>query len=198
VLESLPIDNQESIVAELNMIGPKELSQLTSIPVRTITRLAQEGKIPAVKVGRQWRFIRADVEKWLKTSASNTKHRVLVVDDDEELVVLISLILSAMGLEVVAAAGGEKALNILEKDEHFSLLILDLQMPEVSGPEVLEWMVDRKIDIQTMIITAYPDSDLMDQAMRYGHFAVLKKPFGPDVLRKAVEELLHGVIQLAV
>ncbi|MBW2262281.1 MAG: response regulator [Deltaproteobacteria bacterium] len=183
-------------MTKLDMIGPKELSELTSIKVRTLTRLAQEGKIPAVKVGRQWRFIRAEIEKWLKTSAANTRHRILVVDDDEELVVLVSLLLSAMGVEVVAAPGGKEAIEILEKDSIFSLLILDLQMPEVSGPDVLEWMAGHEVDVQTMIITAFPESDLMNKAMRYGHFTVLKKPFDPQAMKKAVEGLLQGVIQL--
>lgn len=73
-----------------------------------------------------------------------------------------------------------------------------MQMPEVSGPDVLEWMSKMKIQIQTLIITAYPESDLMDKAMNYGHFTVLKKPFGPDELRRAVEGMLEGVTTHAV
>ena len=180
---------------DLDMIGPKELSKLTAIPVRTLTRLAQEGKIPAVKVGRQWRFIRSDVEKWLKKS-SNVKHRILAVDDDEELLTLITILLSAMGHDVVAAPGGKEAQRILTKDKKFSLLILDLQMPDVSGPDVLDWMTSMKIEIQTLIITAYPESDLMERALKYGHITMIKKPFGPDGLRGAVEGVLVGVAQI--
>ena len=79
------------------------------------------------------------------------------------------------------------------KDHEYSLLILDMQMPKISGPDVLEWMDDHQVDIQTMIITAYPESDLMDRAMKFGHFTVLKKPFDPEALRRAVEGMLGGV-----
>ena len=179
-------------MTDLDMMDPKELSELTSIKVRTITRLASEGKIPAVKVGRQWRFIRSDVEKWLKKS-SNVRHRILVVDDDEELLTLVSMLLSAMGHDVVAAPGGKEAQRILAKDKRFSLLILDLQMPEVDGPDVLEWMASMRIEIQTLIVTAYPESEFMERALKFGHFTVLKRPFWPEGLGGAVEGVLGGV-----
>jgi len=181
----------------LEMLSPKELSKLTAIPVRTITRLAQEGKIPAVKVGRQWRFIREDVERWFRTTASNVHHRVLVVDDDEELVELVRLIIGKMGHEVVSVTGGQKALDVLERDAKFSLVILDLKMPGVSGVDILRWMSDHDIDLATIIFTAYPESDLMDAALRYSHITVLKKPCDPDEIRRAVTSVLHGVAQTA-
>lgn len=179
----------------LEMLSPKELSRLTAIPVRTITRLAQEGKIPAVKVGRQWRFIREDVERWFRTTASNVRHRVLVVDDDQELVALVELILGKMGHEVVAATGGTEALDRLEDDRDFSLVILDLQMPEVSGVDILRWMNEHDLDVATIIFTAYPESDLMNEALRYSYITVLKKPCDPDEIRRAVSSVLHGVSQ---
>jgi excisionase family DNA binding protein len=179
----------------LEMLSPKDLSKLTAIPVRTITRLAQEGKIPAVKVGRQWRFIREDVERWFRTTASNVRHRVLIVDDDAELVDLVRLIVSKMGHEAVTATAGQDALDILERDARFSLVILDLQMPEVSGVDILRWMSQRQVEIATVIFTAYPESDLMDQALRYSHFTVLRKPCDPEEIRRAVGSVLHGVAQ---
>ncbi len=163
--------------------------------MRTLRRLAFEGKIPAVKIGRHWRFIRKDVERWLKKS-SNIKHRILAVDDDEELLTLVSMLLSAMGHDVVAAPGGKEAQRVLAKDKKFSLLILDLQMPNVDGPGVLAWMASMRIEIPTLIITAYPESDLMERALKYGHFTVLKKPFDPEGLRCAVEGVLGGVAQI--
>ena len=179
-------------MTDLEMMGPIELSRLTHIKVRTITRLASEGKIPAVKVGRQWRFIRKDIEEWLE-KASNVRYRILVVDDDEELLTLVTILLSSMGHDVVAAPGGKEAQRVLAKNRKFSLLILDMQMPEVPGPDLLEWMSKMRIDIQTLIITAYPESDLMERALEYGHFTVLKKPFEPEALRGAVEGVLGGV-----
>lgn len=177
----------------LEMLSPKELSKLTAIPVRTITRLAQEGKIPAVKVGRQWRFIRDDVERWFRTTASNVRHRVLVVDDDEELLELVRIIITKMGHEVVTAAGGREGLDVLEADRRFSLLVLDLQMPEVSGVDILKRMSEKSIDVATVIFTGFPDSDLMDQALRYSHITVLKKPCDPEEIRRAISSVLHGV-----
>jgi excisionase family DNA binding protein len=181
------------------MMGPGELSELTGIKPRTITRLAQESKIPAVKVGRQWRFIRDEVENWLRSRASNTPRRILIVDDDEELVELMRLVITNLGHEVVTACGGTGALEILERDSRFSLLVLDLQMPGISGPDVIEWMHARGLSIQTLIITAHPESDLMARALSHGHFTVLKKPFDPENLRRVVDGLINGVsMEIAV
>jgi excisionase family DNA binding protein len=179
----------------LEMLSPKDLSKLTAIPVRTITRLAQEGKIPAVKVGRQWRFIREDVERWLKGAASNARHRILIVDDDEAIVQLVRAILSSMGHSVTTATRGQDGLDILRKDTDFSLLVLDLQMPDVSGVDVLEWMRDHHVQIATLIFTAHFESELMEKAARYSHLTVLKKPAHPDDIRRAVASTLDGVRQ---
>jgi DNA-binding NtrC family response regulator len=75
--------------------------------------------------------------------------------------------------------------------------VLDLQMPEVSGVDILKWMSQRSIDIATVIFTAYPEGDLMDQALRYSHITVLKKPCDPEEIRRAVNSVLHGVAQHA-
>jgi len=183
-------------MGELKMLGPRELSLLTGIPVRTITRLSAQGLIPAVKVGRQWRFIRTDVERWLRTTASNTKHRALVVDDNKDLLDLMRLVLGRMGAEVVAAAGGKEALEILEKDRRFSILVLDLNMPVVSGVQVLGWMAGAGVDIATIVFTGFPDGDLMAEAMRYKHFTLLKKPATADRIQQVVGAVLRGVDQL--
>lgn len=174
------------------MLSPKELAELTGIKLRTIVRLAHDKKLPAVKIGRQWRFVREDVERWLRTKGSNVRSRVLVVDDDEELLELMEVILETRGYEVVTARGGKEAVRVLENDTDFSLLVLDLQMPEVSGPDVLERVYEHEMEIPTLVITAYPESDLMDSALSYGPLTVLKKPFHPVDLGMTVDGILRG------
>ncbi len=176
----------------IDLMDPTELSRLLNIPVSTITRLALEGKIPASKVGRQWRFIKQDIERWLRTTASNRTYRVLVVDDDPEVIRSIQRIISHAGHEVVTALGGQKAQDVLTLDSRFSLLILDLKMPEVNGPDVVEWMRRQQIKIMTIVLTAFADSSMMERMLELGHFTVLRKPFDPGELLHVVERLLVG------
>jgi excisionase family DNA binding protein len=175
------------------MIGPQELSALTGIKVRTLTRLAATGIIPAVKVGRQWRFIRDDIEQWIRSAASNTSHRILVVDDNKDILGLLEAIIKGMRHVAFTATGGQEAIDILEKDRGLSMIVLDLQMPEVSGVDVMRWMSKNHVAIATMIFTGYPDSDLMEQALQFSHITVLKKPCKAEKIRGAIASILNGV-----
>ncbi len=179
-------------MGKIDMVGPVEISGMTAIPVRTITRLAKQGIIPAVKVGRQWRFIKQDVEVWLKTTASNKKRRVMVVDDDIVICRTLGRIIESVGAIVVMAEGGRKAMDILEIDQDFDLIFLDLLMDDMDGPELMRRMKEKGIDVDVVIMTGYPDSDLMARALKYRHMMVVPKPVDPAVIQRVVENALVG------
>ena len=177
----------------LDMLTPKELAKLTGIQLRTITRLASVGQIPAVKVGRQWRFIQADVEDWIRSQASNQKRRVLIVEDDEELLKLLVFLVRQMGHQVVTATDGVKAVDVLRKDKSFDLVLLDLLLPLVDGPGVMEWMKKQGVGAEVIIISAFIQSEMMDRAMSIRHVTVLRKPVDPRLIQKAIRGVLEGV-----
>lgn len=177
----------------LDMLTPKELAKLTGIQLRTITRLASVGEIPAVKVGRQWRFIRSDVEEWIRSQASNQRRRILVVEDDPEFLRMLGHLVRKLGHEVVTAENGVKAVEALRENGDFDLMILDLLLPLVDGPGVMEWMSKKGLDIDVLIITAHANSDLMAQALGYRHLRVLRKPVAPKLIQKAIRTCLEGV-----
>lgn len=177
---------------QLEMLTPRQLAQLAGIQVRTVTRLASVGEIPAVRVGRQWRFIKADIEEWLRTKAKNTRRRVLVVDDDMELLRFVTSILDRIGCDVLTASDGLKAIELLKTDSDFDLLILDLLLPIFDGPEVMSWMHRRRIGIDVIILTAYPESALMQRALTFRHVTVIRKPAEARTIQRAVIAVLDG------
>ena len=81
----------------------------------------------------------------------------------------------------MTASGGSEALARVA-EEQFDLIFLDLAMPGMSGARTFEHV--RRIDpgANVVISTAYPDSDLMAEALRVGRFSLLPKPFGSDQL----------------
>ena len=67
-------------------------------------------------------------------------YKILVVDDEPSIVKLLETFFSKMGYEVVTALGGEKAIEILHSDIKADLMILDMKMPKIKGPDVLQEM----------------------------------------------------------
>jgi DNA-binding response OmpR family regulator len=90
----------------------------------------------------------------------NDDARVLIVDDDEELANLYTTFLESK-YDVVTATGGEQALE--KVDDAIDVVLLDRQMPEMSGDEVLARLAERGIDIQVAMLTAVePERDIVD------------------------------------
>lgn len=90
----------------------------------------------------------------------NDDARVLIVDDDEELANLYTTFLESK-YHVVTATGGEQALE--KVDDAIDVVLLDRQMPEMSGDEVLARLAERGIDIQVAMLTAVePERDIVD------------------------------------
>jgi len=106
----------------------------------------------------------------------------LVVDDDANIRELLARALASQGWRSALAPGGEAALEQLQ-GQRFNLIFLDLLMPGMNGAEAFREI--RQIDpvANVVIITAYPDSALMSEALQVGPFAVVRKPFRLEELR---------------
>ncbi len=116
--------------------------------------------------------------------------RILVADDEKEILISCRKILEHAGHEVTTARDGAEALELL-KSSHYDLLLLDLRMPGRSGMEVLS--LARSLDASLMIImfTAYATLENAVEAVKRGAFDYLAKPFTADQLRLAAERALR-------
>ena len=152
----------------------------------TVYRLAQQGKIPAVKVGRHWRFRSDLIEEWLHQRGLRPRVRILVVDDEAPIGELFRRILQEGGYTVMTALRGEEGLQLMRR-YYFDLIFLDLKMPEMDGVETFRRIREMDPRVPVVIITGYPDSELMDRAMQYGVFAIMRKPFGATEVLHTVE-----------
>ena len=111
----------------------------------------------------------------------DVRQSALVVDDEQTTRDFMSRAIARHGWRCVTASSGSEALACVA-EEQFDLIFLDLAMPGMSGARTFEHV--RRIDpgANVVISTAYPDSDLMAEALRVGRFSLLPKPFGPDQL----------------
>jgi DNA-binding NtrC family response regulator len=132
--------------------------------------------------------------------------RILVVDDDPDILDLLSDRLELMQFEVRTATDGEEALSFL-RTEAPPLMLLDLQLPKLSGLEVLEAVRREGIDTTVIVITAWGTPQRAVEAMRAGAYDFIPKPLDPShlevVINKALERdtlrqenrLLHGELE---
>jgi DNA-binding response OmpR family regulator len=112
--------------------------------------------------------------------------RVLVVDDDEAVRIVVEAVLRADGHDVATAGDGEAALGLLGDDPLPSLVLLDLMLPRLSGWEILEAMARRPhlADVPVLVLTGFDDVEGLPERCH-----VLHKPVDADVLRERVREL---------
>jgi DNA-binding response OmpR family regulator len=112
--------------------------------------------------------------------------RVLVVDDDEAVRIVVEAVLKAEGHEVESASDGEVALGLLCDEPVPSIVLLDLMMPRISGWDLLEAMAHRPrlAHVPVLVLTGFDDVAGLPR-----HCHVLHKPIDADVLRERVREL---------
>jgi adenylate cyclase len=119
-------------------------------------------------------------------------HKILVVDDHESNLDLLSRRLTRDAHRVVTAASGQSALALVEQ-EQFDLILLDLLMPGMSGYEVLEQLKcdPRHSDIPVLMISALDEIDSAVRCIEAGAEDYLAKPFDPVLLRARVNACLE-------
>ncbi len=118
---------------------------------------------------------------------------ILIVDDNEDNRYTLQLLLETDGHERIAsAASGNEAIALIEK-EKFSLVLLDLMMPDLNGDEVLKVIKSDpdKRDIPVVMISADTDADKVSQCIELGADDYLPKPFNPTILRARIAAALR-------
>ena len=150
----------------------EEVLEYLQVNLRTVYRLIKAGKIPAVRVGRQWRFRKRDIDAWLdsqrlrggarssaapapvtnRPSGGTARPRVLVVDDEASIRDLLAKTLALAEYDVDVAPDGRTALERMRMYP-YDLLIADLKMPGMDGLTVIREAKRYKADLPVIIIT---------------------------------------------
>jgi excisionase family DNA binding protein len=186
----------------------EEVLEYLQVNLRTVYRLIKAGKIPAVRVGRQWRFRKRDIDAWLdsqrprggsrpapaaavapRPASGATRPRVLVVDDEASIRDLLSKTLALAEYDVDVAPDGRSALERMRMYP-YDLLIADLKMPGMDGLTVIREAKRYKGDLPVIIITGFSTESSAIEAVNLGVAGYLTKPFRvPQVLAAAAKAL---------
>jgi len=184
---------------EDHFLTTEEVLDYLQVNLRTVYRLIKTGRIPAFRVGRQWRFRKRDIELWLDRSRSaapdpdhdgaSDKHRVLVVDDEQAVRELLEKTLTLADYDVDTAADGASALDRL-RAVRYALLITDLKMPGMDGLSVIREARRIRPELPVVIITGCSTEASAIEAVNLGVTGYLIKPFRlPRVLAAAARAL---------
>ena len=189
----------------------EEVLEYLQVNLRTVYRLIKAGKIPAVRVGRQWRFRKRDIDAWLdsqrprggsraaaaapavtppvRPAAGAIRPRVLVVDDEASIRDLLAKTLALAEYDVDVAPDGRSALERMRMYP-YDLLIADLKMPGMDGLTVIREAKRYKGDLPVIIITGFSTESSAIEAVNLGVAGYLTKPFRvPQVLAAAAKAL---------
>ena len=189
----------------------EEVLEYLQVNLRTVYRLIKAGKIPAVRVGRQWRFRKRDIDTWLDSQRPRgggraatpapaaagaatprqaaDRPRILVVDDESSIRDLLSKTLALAEYDVDTASDGRSALERLRLYP-YDLLIADLKMPGIDGLSVIREAKRLKADLPVIIITGYSTETAAIEAVNLGVSGYLTKPFRvPQVLAAAAKAI---------
>jgi excisionase family DNA binding protein len=163
-----------------NFLTTEEVMDYLQVNLRTVYRLVKAGKIPAVRIGRQWRFRRRDLDVWLKTVSSSSepdrRRRVLVVDDEEAVLTLFRKTFERAHFDVDTAGDGGAAIECLRNNE-YDLIVTDLQMPGIGGLGVIREVRRLGNDVPVVIVTGRSTEASAIEAINLGVSAYLTKPF---------------------
>ena len=111
--------------------------------------------------------------------------KVLVVDDEPEAVELLVEFLSSKGYEVLTATSGEEALRRVREDRPH-LVLLDVQMPKMSGLDVLRRIREIDAEMGVIMVTAVNEEDVGRQALELGAFDYIVKPLDLKYLERSL------------
>ncbi|MFC2056400.1 response regulator [Chloroflexota bacterium] len=173
------------------MISTKDVAELLNVRPITVRRKVQSGEIPSIKIGNRLRFDKRQVKKWVLDNSNRRSAQFLVVDDEPTVGDLIKKALKLGRYQVTTTSSSLDALEII-KQKHFDLIFLDLLMADLDGSELFKHIREADKKVPVVILTGYPDSAVMEKAMGYGPFTVIKKPFTINDVLIAVRRLTIG------
>src|SRR5436853_4214939 len=118
------------------------------------------------------------------------KGRILIIDDERPILLTLEALLSRHGFEIETASTAAAGLKAL-KNKAASLVLLDLQLPDAQGLEMLEEIKTERPETQVIILTAHDTLNNAIESIKRGAFHFISKPYAPEELLSLAEQALQ-------
>ncbi len=186
----MSMDKSEGDRKGEELLTTGEAASYLKVNRRTIYRLLRARKIPALRVGGQWRFRRRDLDEWLEAKKVKPEGgRVLVVDDEPQICGFISEILNEEGYRVDAAYNGDEAFQLLQRRD-YDLVFVDIVMPRMSGLELISKVRKAYPEMKFVVITGNASLENAIEAANLGVSGYLQKPLSVGKITEITKGLL--------
>jgi excisionase family DNA binding protein len=173
----------------------EEVLEYLQVNLRTVYRLIKNKSIPAVRVGRQWRFKKPDIDAWLEGRKGSPapregRRRLLLVDDDEGTRILLSKMLEKT-YDVETAIDAAGALDALRRaGANYDLMISDLNMPGMDGIALIREVKAIHPSLPIIIITGFSTEKSAIEAVNLRVAGYLTKPLRDSQVLEAAARAL--------
>ncbi len=124
----------------------------------------------------------------LETNRPNKSNKILAIEDDPDVLALYKSYLQKRGYQVLSASGAVEGINILQSNPDTRLILLDLNLPGMSGEEWIAWYLQQ--GKQTPVVVASGKGDILTITKGNAMTAALTKPFHMEELQELIEVLL--------
>jgi excisionase family DNA binding protein len=193
----------QKLTSNKGFMTTEEVLEYLQVNLRTVYRLIKTRNIPAIRVGRQWRFRRGDIEAWLDSQRATTaaqtpmsgarqkgRLHLLIVDDEQSGLDLLTKML-ASDYTVVPATDATVALEMLRANTSgYDMLISDLNMPTMDGLTLIREVRRISPRLPIAIITGFSTESSAIEAVNLGVGGYLVKPFRAAEVQAVVARAL--------
>jgi DNA-binding NtrC family response regulator len=118
------------------------------------------------------------------------KYKILFVDDDHQILSIVEQFLSRCGFNVTTESSGQKAIEMVQKN-HYSIVFTDLNMPEVSGMDLLKQIKAVSSETEVIIVSGYGTIETAIEAMKLGSYDFLEKPIHFDRFKILIDRIIE-------
>lgn len=181
-----------------SLLTVKDVVRIFNISRRTVYYWIKKGILHPLTIGGVLRFHPEDIEHLVERHrhhALRRKKRVLAIDDDILVRESLKILLGKSGIEAVVVSSGREALELISK-EVFDLILTDIRMPQMNGIETLREIRKLRSEfgkppLPEIILTAYDDPKIKEEAKKLGVREFIVKPFEMDQFISAIQKNLN-------
>ncbi|MCL5102639.1 MAG: response regulator [Armatimonadetes bacterium] len=179
-----------------DVLNIDQLASYIQMSRASLYHLVAAGKIPGTKIGKQWRFSKSLIDKWLEGTSKHPAS-VLVVEDDHLIRDLIVNTLRDAGHRSTGAESVSNAFTLL-REIQFDVLVLDLLLPDGTGLDIVNAATKLPLTPDIIIVTGHPRHELIDSIHSVlPYITVLSKPVKLKVLMELVARIAMGASQVS-
>ncbi|MGN1196710.1 MAG: HD domain-containing phosphohydrolase [Acetatifactor sp.] len=135
-------------------------------------------------------MIDEDIQYDMKQSNQNKVVSILLIDDDAVAHKLVQYSLLSENYSISSAYGGREGIEMLQESK-YDLCLLDMEMPDINGFEVLKWIRKNNQKIKVIFITAERDIEVIRRSEELGADDYITKPINPKILKESIKSLIR-------